>query len=156
MIIKLIDNGNQAMSHSVSFCILDDLCSAYGPIHEPITEVSKGHIKIAVRKILDKFLESKYNDPSGYYQGLIDEKEINLITNDLFSNKYYVINRFEKYYVIAFALDYTRFEIYSKDCDKELINWGISHPNAEVTGIITDLDYNLNPVIKFMQQISNI
>lgn len=40
----------------------------------------------------------------------------------LLTNKFAVINRVEKYYVITFAINGTRFEIYSKDCDKELID----------------------------------
>src|SRR5690606_10169688 len=45
------------------------------------------------------------------------------IANDLLKNEYYVLNLMAKYYVVAFALNFTRLEIYSKDCDKEIISW---------------------------------
>jgi len=45
---------------------------------------------------------------------------------------YWVWNRFEKYYVVAFALDFTRFEVYSKDCDKQLIKWRENDENDKI------------------------
>ena len=55
--------------------------------------------------------------------------------------------------MIAFALDFKRFEIYSKDCDKELIHWHENDDNDPIaeTGIISDEDYNENPVIQIVQ-----
>src|ERR1700722_4382478 len=101
----------------LSFCIFDDLQPAYGPIHVQFQEKS---YKV-LTKIVDNIIRECTNDPSGYYVNKhhsTDEVVATLISDD-----YYVINRYQKYYVIAFAINYTRFEIYSKDCDKELIQW---------------------------------
>jgi hypothetical protein len=138
-------------THTISFCILDDLRPAYGPIHETFEgPVSKESVEKTVQNILQNFLDSNHEDPSDYYQQ-IDQSEINSITTDLCLTNHYVINRFNKYYVIAFSLDYTRFEIFSKDCDKELITWRYDDLNDPITGIITDEDYNVSPVIKMLQ-----
>ena len=141
------------MSHTVSFSVLDDCNPAYGPVHETIPDLDSKSIEQAVRNLLGNFKKSG-NDPSGYYHKEINESEVQDVTNSLFSKKYYVINRFEKYYVIAFAIDYTRFEVYSKDSDKELIKWRTADSNDAVVGQISDPEYNLNPVIKLMQQIN--
>jgi len=89
--------------------------------------------------------------------------------NELMKNKFDVWNRCHKYYVIGFAIDYTRFEVYSKGCDKQLFSW-ISDLNSDeinneienfdsedkiaANGIITDPEYNLNPVIKVMRSLN--
>lgn len=39
---------------------------------------------------------------------------LTMIAEELQNDSYYVKNLYNKYYVIAFALNYTRFEIYSK------------------------------------------
>ncbi|MFS8160395.1 MAG: hypothetical protein ACMG6E_09370, partial [Candidatus Roizmanbacteria bacterium] len=75
------------------------------------------------------------------------------ITNDLLNDGYYVWNRFEKYYVIAFALDYVRFEIYSKDCDKILIKWRENDATDPIKGIIKG-EYNQNPVITLVKSLN--
>lgn len=138
--------------HTVSFTILDDLCSAYGPVHETFTgEATLDNIREAVSKILTEFKEGD-SDPSGYYLESIDESEISAVSRNLCSKKYSVINRYEKYYVIAFSLDYTRFEVFSKDCNKELISWGRNNEKATKVEQITDPEYNMNPVLKMFME----
>ena len=139
------------MSHILSFTVLDDLNPAYGPVHETLDDLTLSSIEKSVRKILQNFNSS--NDPSGYYHQYKDS-DMESIVNSLFSKKYYVINRFEKYYVIAFAIDYTRFEVFSRDCDKELIKWRDVDENDLKIEQIDDPEYNVNPVIKLMQQIN--
>ena len=53
------------------------------------------------------------------------------IVDSLMKRGYWVWNRYEKYYVVAFALDFTKFEVYSKDCDKRLIEWRKPEPVPE-------------------------
>lgn len=145
------------MAQVVSFCIFDDCEPAYGPFHKSFEgKITKGNVKQTVIELIDDFLEADI-DPSRYYCETFEDDydhEIESITLNLLSKSYYVINRFEKYYVIAFALNYTRFEIFSKDCDKELIKWRDNDEKDHITGIISDPDYNLNPVIKFLQEIN--
>lgn len=52
---------------------------------------------------------------------------------DLISNRFSVVNRVEKYYVVAFSIDGTRFEIYSKDCEKKLIEWDDTVPVGDIS-----------------------
>jgi hypothetical protein len=146
--------------HTLSFSILDDCEHEYGPINISIPDKNISTIETAIKSILNDLYKSN-EDPSGYYARFDSyykkkffptEHEINEIAQDLSDCGYYVINRFEKYYVIAYALDFTRFEIFSKDCDKELIIWPDS-PNGKVIGLITDPDYNENPVIKLMNSL---
>lgn len=143
------------MTNTVSFCILNDLCPAYGPVHKSF-DVSTGdnlmEITNAVTDILTQFKNQGY-DPSGYYYQYINNNEIREIAADLLNDGYYVWNRFEKYYVIAFALNYTRFEVFSKDYDKELIKWRDNDENDVMKGKIEDDDYNENPVITLMKNL---
>lgn len=69
--------------------------------------------------------------------------------DDLLSKGYSVWNLFQKYYVIAWAIDYTRFEIYSEDCE-DVIEWG-EGKSGGIKGIIENEDYNENPVITTMK-----
>ncbi len=76
------------------------------------------------------------------------------IAVSLLENRYWCRNRFEKYYVPAFALDYTRFEVFSKDCEKELISWRPGQDDqAPMVNQITNPDYNENPVISLMKAL---
>ena len=91
---------------------------------------------------------------SEYYE---NDNFIKDVCSGLIDDHYYVINRVNKYYVIAFAINYTKFEIYSKDKDKEFIDWKYSPSSDEVIkigGIIDDPEYNENPVIKLLQALS--
>jgi len=100
----------------LSFVILDDLKPVYGPIHETldITSLEQG-----VRKIIATLNE--YADPSSYYQ-TIDEGEIYTIVYKLLCDGYFVRNQFNKYYVIAFSLNFTECKVFSRDCDG-IITW---------------------------------
>ncbi len=162
--------------HTLSFAILDDLCGSrgYGPIHVSIPDLTPSTIKKAVLTTASPFIkywervknmdswdrypidaEDEEMDPSGYYFGQNHSVSATFdpddVVNDLVSDGYYVWNRFQKYYVIAYAIDYTRFEVYSKDCDKELIKWRDDDKNDTIEGIIDDVDYNENPVISLLK-----
>lgn len=144
------------MTHTVSFVVLDNLENYIGPRHITIPDLSITSVVYAVKQLTRSeeirnplyFFDDEYYDSSGYWP--------NKIASTLIEDGYYVINRWQKYYVIAFALDYTRFEVYSKDCDKKLIDWETpEQTNAVIKGIITDEDYNVNPVIKLIQSLNN-
>lgn len=78
------------------------------------------------------------------------------IINDLYNQHYWVWNRYQKYYIWAFALDYTRFEIYDKEFDKELIKWRRDDQNDPITGLLPAENYNINPVVSLIQQFANL
>jgi len=82
--------------------------------------------------------------------GKYEEHVVNEIVSDLLTDGYYVFNRYNKYYVVAFALDYQRFEVYSKDCNKKLIEWREDCDSDPVVRQIADDDYNENPVLAMM------
>jgi hypothetical protein len=127
--------------------------------------IDKTHKAICdfVKEIRQKCIDDDYDpvdffvvpqswvDHMGYDKTLTDE-EINGIANILLKKNYFVKNRYNKYYVVAFALNYTRFEIFSKDCDKQLIDW--EEGEGEIKGVINDLNYNENPVVTLLKQIN--
>jgi len=153
----------------VSMTILDDL-EHYDsfPKHIIVEKMDITTLFSAVRKLIKSYsgygggLDPLYmfNKPGtlfniGYYyyenDNFIDE-----ICACLINDNYYVLNRIEKYYVLAFSINYTQFEVYSKDCDKKFIDWKYdadTTDNIKVTGIIDDPDYNLNPLIKMIRSI---
>lgn len=110
-----------------------------------------------IMSIADKYIkyESEYDAAhffkSNYY-GNITDSDIADITNTLLEEGYYVRNRLEKYYVVAFSINFSRFEVYSKDCDKEVIDWGVTN-QGPIVGRITNPDYNENPVLTLMRSI---
>lgn len=136
---------------TVSFVILDDLNNCFNPIHVQTTD-----IRSAVQEIARPFLNEEKDDRSGYY--FSDYYDENKVVKRLQTDGYYCRNRFEKYYVIAWALNYTRFEVFSKDCEKQLISWNLGHEvefEGEIKGIIDDNNYNENPVISLLRKINN-
>jgi len=148
----------------ISFAMLAGTSEIYR-IDDKIIK-TKENIEKFIDKVIKFFCEKdpeneyKNNDPSFFFvnhynnQTLYDYKDtINSMTSSLMEKEYYVRNRVSKYYVIAFAINYTRFEIYSKDCDKELISWNNDN-NGPIKGIINDLDYNVNPVIKLIKSLN--
>jgi hypothetical protein len=145
------------MVHTILFSILDDLEHAYGPKTVQIDSIDAADIFRGVTVLIEEFIANN-EDPSTYFMRYLKEDKdlyIVKICNSLRKNNYYVINRFQKYYVIAFSLDYTKFDIFSKDENKILIKWRDDDEDDPITGIITDPDYNENPVITFMRQFNN-
>lgn len=156
----------------ISFTMLNDLRHMEEwPKHKKI-KYNKDEIIKFIREIdggylsheeYEKYLEkktkgNKYHDKSQYFKSYdgkddLQEEDIEYIANELMETQYFVKNRYNKYYVIAFAINYTRFEIYSKDCDKELIDWGIEEL-GQIKGEINDPDYNVNSVIKLVKELT--
>ena len=138
--------------NTISFCILDDLEYYHGPVHVEFQHHTE--IKDIITNLVTPFKETR--DASSYFdKAFFEESDRNIseIVSGLKRNDYFVINRYNKYYVIAFAINYTRFEVFSKDCDKKLITWRPEDGNDPVKGIIDDEDYNENPVISFMRSL---
>lgn len=160
-----------ATTHTLSFTILDDLSPCYGPTHVRLASLAPNEIRRGVLEIVEpfcrpdapgvdsdeisyvkNFLSGRQNDPTGYY--FIKDFDADEVTAALTEEKFYRLNRYEKYYVVAFAIGYVRFEVFSKDCDKELIDWGGEGPVAEAGGI-TDPDYNENPVVRMFARLGD-
>jgi hypothetical protein len=121
--------------------------------------------KSIMRKVAEHFADGKEADPTGIFyhkervydqQGvtrlLDDPDEIMRIAARLFRDGYYVLNRVNKYYVVAFALDWVRFEIYSKDCPKEVVKWRKNDGDDPIVAR-APADYDVNPVLRFMQSL---
>lgn len=86
-----------------------------------------------IKIIIDECLDSEYNilDPSSYY--FVNGINIVNTTDKLSYSKYSVLNQYERYYVHAYAIDFVRFEIFSKDYEKEIVNWGLPlYANVEI------------------------
>jgi len=101
------------------------------------------------------------------------ELDIKEVVDNLYNDGFHVWNRLNKYYVVAFAINYNRFDIYSKDCDKKLIEWedldssgddtdksddscdsdNKKKKNGKIVYQINDENYNVNPVITFVADI---
>ena len=160
--------------HTLSFCILNDLGNydGYGPVHVPIDNLDYETLKSGIEKIASPFLkyisnikkDSEYYwdrpmsvteqcDPSGYY--FEKDYDVNDIVHELINNKYYCWNRYNKYYVIAFAIDYIRFSVFSKDCDKIVIKWRDEDQDDQIVPDNLDNNYNENPVISLLKKINN-
>lgn len=154
----------------ISFVLLDDLSPSVGPIHRAI-KYNKEEIITFIKEIENLFYKNsevrdmkfderikyceqhnKRGDSSRFFNENLTDDERDGIAEELLNNQYYVRNRVEKYYVIAFAINYTCFDVYSKDCDKELVSWG-DDKVGEIKGIITDPHYNENPVIKLLSSL---
>lgn len=136
----------------LSFQILDDLHPVYGPVHLNLegNDVGFNSVYKALLESVQPFLTGEETDPSGwFFKKYFRPREI---ARNLLRDQFCVFNRFEKYYVFAWALNGVRFEVFSKDVDKELIEWGESK-NGPVVDFIEDLSYNENPVLKLMQTL---
>jgi len=162
---------SKVTKHTLSYAYLDDLSHVSDSPWNYEFETKDDDMYDNIKKIIDTIFEKaeiseklykdeKYDElenmnirfPS-YWKELIVRYK-NEIIDDLMDKGYWVWNRFEKYYVVAFALDFTRFEVYSKDCDKELIKWRENDKNDKIKGILKDSNYNENPVITLMKKIN--
>lgn len=133
---------------TISFTILRSLKHSYYSSEEDMK-----------KEILEFVKDMKiiYHDLHDRSNFAWDNEDTDGIVDELLEDKYSVVNRVEKYYVVAFAINGTRFDVYSKDCDKELINWGDQIPEGPVAadGIIKSKNYNENPVVALLNKIIN-
>lgn len=146
--------------HWISFVLLDDLEPMYGPVHISLKSLCKTEIEKALQNFAEPFVSGKESEGGYIFKGYDNEKPVfcsKFVCERLEETGYYVLNRVEKYYVYAWAIDGKRFEVYSKDCDKKLVDWGDDkHNNNEcVVEQIQDENYNENPVVKLLSDSSN-
>ena len=97
------------------------------------------------------------NDPNLHF-----DMSVGFILSQLLEYYHCVFNRHQKYYIIAIAIDFEPFQIWSKDCDAQIIKWS---PIDEQSQLIIDYklnnkvikpppkDYDVNPVIKYMENL---
>ena len=158
--------------HTLSFCILNDLSvyNGYGPVHVSIDDLEYDTLKKALDEFSKPFLKYISNqqsdpeyywyksqssdeecDPTGYY--FEQDYNVSEVIQDLSNNKYYCWNRYQKYYVVAFSIDYVRFNVFSKDCDKMVIKWRKDDQNDEIIPDDLDNNYNENPVISLLSDL---
>lgn len=124
------------MAHTLSFVILDNMQVYSGPYHTKFDVLTSDIIKSLIRRYSDTIADD--NDDPTYisrrkctchnfiskcgsiyaHPELVDE-----VCDVLKNDSYYVINRLNKYYVVAFAINYARFRIWSKDCQVDIIDW---------------------------------
>lgn len=143
------------MTHILSFVILDDLFPCYGPKHQTVQDLK--NLKFTINDFIKDFENGQKTDKSGYFDSKFFEKKnkyLETIVENLTKFNYHVLNRYNKYYVIAFSMNYTRFEVFSKDFDKELIKWRENDKDDQITGTINNTDYNKNPVLNLIESFN--
>ena len=125
--------------HTVSFVCIDDF--KYGPeVNIEIADLNRENLLTAVKNICERIDEIS---KAYYFNELVktrSEEIFNDIVDSLIDHGHYVLNQFDKYYVVAFAVDYKRFIIYSRGYDKKLIKWS--------KGCVGDIDHE-NCVFKY-------
>jgi hypothetical protein len=138
-------------THTISFAIFDDLRSIVS-ITKKLPKLNFKSIHKILNEIIKGIEDIDYHDRN--LDGLLTRSsKRSEIVEDLLNDKYTVYNRVNKYYVLAIALDYTRFDIYSKDCDKVLIKWRDNDENDPIVGVIENPNYNENPVASLMRNL---
>lgn len=153
------EKPEEARRHTLSFTILNDLRPCYGPVHLSLSDLEAMTILEGVKTLAKPFLgvqQTDFLDPSGYFfkssGGFPATYNPHSITQTLKRENYCVWNRYEKYYVYAWAIDGARFEVFSKDCDKQLIDWG-TEINGEIVSRIMNPQYNENPVVSLLSKL---
>jgi len=133
--MAVFDDGNECYSHCTKYHNYDDL-----------------------RKSVCEYLGILLNDSNLYF-----DMSVTYLLGQLLEYDHCVFNRHQKYYVIAFAINFEPFQIWSKDCEARIIKW---NPIDEQSKEIIDYklnnnvinpppeDYNLNPVIKCMENLN--
>ena len=108
-------------SRVISFVVLDDLESMFDPVHQIINNYD-------IENEINKFIQYLYTyEPNRnrfelpYFLRIVERYRESIIA-DLIEKDYCSIGD-GKYNIIAFALDYTRFEVRSKSYSKRLITW---------------------------------
>lgn len=101
------------------FCILRDLIPLFNP--EEYRFSTKDELVIILQNLW-KELE-KLDFISQFFQSTHRQRKIKEVVENLEQSGYCVWNQYEKYFVIAFALDYKRFWIWCKNQIPQVIQW---------------------------------
>ena len=145
-----------AETNTLSFCTYDDL-HPRGEIQN-YTFSTKEELQTLVETIWNKVWgtenimdknENKNEDKEYYIPHFEQYASVEEIVPSLLGENYCVYNRVEKYYVVAFAINYTRFWIWSKDCEAKIIKWREEDKEDPIINNL-DPDYDVNPVIKIL------
>ncbi len=142
---KVIENITKELMtiSTISFCVCDDLRP-----DEIITKSFKNKEELTnILKEIWKIGTEKYS-----HTYFFDNISIESVVDDLLTEGYCVYNRREKYYVVAFAINYKRFWIWSKDCEAKIIKWKENDENDCIAKNLEE-DYDVNPVIKMMSKL---
>lgn len=98
------------MSNSLSFCILNESTPSYGPVQVIIPSLLETDVSEGLSAILRKYQESPDNLWS-YIFTTANKPPIDLITDHLCQWRHYVYYHWDSPYVVAFSINYTRFEL---------------------------------------------
>lgn len=144
-----------AGTYTLSYIYLNDLCHVgSSPYNYTFTASNDVEKLEKITSIIDAiYNHASLNDietPEHFTLNMT--KYLDEIPECLCRDGYWVWNRFEKYYVVAFSLNFTRFEVYSKDCNKELVKLRDNDENDIITGVITDDGYNESPIVRLLKQ----
>ncbi len=154
-----------ARTYTLSYIYLNDLSHVgSSPYNYSFTASNDVEKLEKITLIINAIYNHVSSDDSKRYAGIINSdietpehftsnmaKYLDEIPEQLCRDGYWVWNRFEKYYVVAFSLNFTRFEVYSKDCNKELIKLRDNDEHDPIAGWITDPDYNESPIVRMLQ-----
>ena len=89
-----------------------------------------------------------FSDEDLYY-----DKEI--VLNNLKTKGYYVANQYNKYYVYAYSIDYVRFEIYSKQCSRTVIDWETDKQNDTEIHKVDEAEEFGSSLVYMIKQLKN-
>jgi len=68
---------------------------------------------------------------------------------------YYVANQYNKYYVYAYSIDYVRFEIYSKQCSRTVIDWETDKQNDTEIHKVDEAEEFGSSLVYMIKQLKN-
>jgi len=143
------------MKHSLSYAYFDGVSNAISnkPYHIEFEASNRSEMRNKLGKIIDSMYKKmceyeielelnngqeleKWRGPTNFddywkiYMSESDNKKD--IIDGLMDRGYWVWNYYQKWYIVAFSLDYTRFNVVAKDCDKKLIKWRYTDENDPI------------------------
>ena len=140
--IKKYESIKDTDVHTLTFAFFDD-CSMEYEIEYKWKTIDE--MKLYAGYIFEELKDRVYWFSDHYYS----PEEI---ISDLLNSKYHVRNRYEKYYVLAFAIDHAIFPIWSKDCGARNVHW--QHGEGEIVNTSIPSDYDVSPVIKLVNLLN--
>lgn len=103
------------MSHCLSFCILDQTSPVYGPVHVNLPSLLDADIHEGVSALLNVYQER----PDNLWSYIFTNPPVGLISDHLSQWHHYVYYQWDSPYIVAFTINYTRFELLGGD----MIRW---------------------------------
>lgn len=113
-----------AAEHTLTFAVLEDLYPKYGPVSLTVRgPIAEDALLEAITTLVTPWLGDRPNDLIHYFNRDSLQMDIYPIARNLIEKKYFVVNRWAKFYVIAFAIDRAVFPIHSSGCPEQNIDW---------------------------------